>query len=141
MPHGDFRRVILIGRIALKFPRLRNLTKGLRCNRWEREMWRTWRPVFGWKNLCPVIFADPLGLVVVMPRAMQPVTADEVDAETPDSYPDTTSETKPDDFGRVEGRLLALDYGLPYADMVAERRAYYRGKAPHHGQRAHNNDA
>jgi len=104
-------------------------------------MWRTWRPVFGWENLCPVIFADPLGIVVVMPRAKQPVTADEVDAETPDSYPDTTSETKPDDFGRVEGRLLALDYGLPYADMVAERRTYYRGKAPHHGQQAHHNDA
>jgi hypothetical protein len=90
-------------------------------------MWRTWRPVFGWENLCPILFADLLGLVVVMPRAQQPVTfADVVEATPGHYYPDTTAETKPEDFGRVGGRVLALDYGLPNADLVRERRAYYR---------------
>lgn len=94
-------------------------------------MWRTWRPIFGWENLCPVCFADPLGLLVVMPRAQQPVTfADVVAATSHNYYPDVASETKCDDFGRVENRVLILDYGLPYADIVAERRAYYASKVP-----------
>jgi hypothetical protein len=91
-------------------------------------MWRVWQPIFRWPYLCPVSFADPLGLVVVMPRAYQPVTFEEVVAATPDWYPDPTCETKPEDFGRIGGQVLALDYGLPYADTVAERRAYYEKK-------------
>jgi hypothetical protein len=91
-------------------------------------MWRNWRPIFGWENLCPVLLADPIGLIVVMPRAAQPVTADEVAAAAPDYYPDITSESKPADFGRVGNHVLALDYGLPYDDMVVERRAYYQSR-------------
>jgi hypothetical protein len=72
-------------------------------------MWRTWRPVFGWNNLCPIVFSDPVGIVVVMPRATQPVTLEQVVAATPNYYPDTTSETKPADFGLVGNRVLALD--------------------------------
>lgn len=129
MPFGAFRHVILIGCIAVKIPRIRNAFSVLRCNRWEREMWRVWRPIFGWENLCPVKFADPLGVFVIMPRATQPVTFEEVVEATPDYYPDITSETKPEDFGRVDGRVLALDYGLPDADMVRQRREYYTKKA------------
>jgi hypothetical protein len=128
MPSGVYRRVILVGQFAVKVPRIRNVLAGLRCNRWEREMWHTWRPIFGWKNLCPIKFADPLGVFVVMPRATQPVTFEDVVAATPDYYPDITSETKPEDFGRVGKRVLVLDYGLPDSDMVAERRAYYMSK-------------
>jgi hypothetical protein len=65
-------------------------------------------------------------LVVVMPRAVQPVTEAELDAADPDHYPDITAESKPEDFGRMDGRVVALDYGLPYADMVRERRAHFR---------------
>lgn len=129
MPLGAFRRVILMGRFAVKIPRARNILQGLRCNRWEREMWRIWRPVFGWENLCPIVLADPVGLFVVMPRAEQPVAFEDVVTATPDYYPDVTCETKPADFGRVGNQVLALDYGLPYADMVVERRAYYRRRA------------
>lgn len=125
MPHGVYRRVLLIGGFAIKVPRLRHPMSGLRCNRWEREMWCTWRPIFGWQNLCPIEFADPLGIFVVMPRAAQPVTFAEVVKGKPDYYPDITSETKPEDFGLIGGRVLALDYGLPDADLVRERRAYY----------------
>lgn len=88
-------------------------------------MWNFWQPKLGWRNLCPVLFADPLGLIVVMPRARQPVSQEEVEAAIGDYYPDSTAESKLDDYGRVNGVVLALDYGLPWQDMVAERRSYY----------------
>ncbi len=92
-------------------------------------MWRVWRPTFGWTNLCPVTFADPLGLILVMPRASQPVTFDEIITNTPDQYPNTTAEYKPENFGKLGSSVLALDYGLPDARMVRERRAYYVERA------------
>jgi len=132
MPSGDFRRVILLGRIALKIPRIRNASAGLRCNRWEREVWRKWRLIFGWENLCPVRFADPLAAFLVMPRATQPVTREDVREADLDYYPGIDSECKPGDWGRVDGRVLALDYGLPDADMVRRRREYYIRMAGSH---------
>ena len=119
------RRVFLLGRITIKVPRPRSVLHGLRCNRWEREMWYRWRPVFGWESLCPILFADPLGLVVVMPRAQQRVTVEEIQAATPVYFPEPTYETKAEVFGLVNGRVLALDYGLPERDIVTKMRAYY----------------
>ena len=130
MPSGVYRRVIIVGGIAIKFPKLRNFFSGMRCNRWERELWNVWRPVFGWENLCPIIFADPLGMFAIMPKAKQPVTFEQVVAATPDYYPDITSETKPEDFGSVKNNVFSLDYGLPDKDLVKERRAYYEKMAP-----------
>jgi hypothetical protein len=98
----------------------------MRCNRWEREMWFHWRPLFKWRTLCPIHFADPLGVLVVMPKAIQPV-ADSAVKALPDYYPGVTAELKSDDYGYVGGQLVALDYGLPYADSVRERRTYYQG--------------
>jgi hypothetical protein len=66
-----------------------------------------------------------MGFVVVMPRGSQPVTVEEVVHCIGDYYPDITCETKPADFGRVNNQVVTLDYGLPYDDMVAERRRYY----------------
>ena len=134
MRKGVFRRVLFVGNLALKVPRLRTLLAGMRCNRWEREMWQYWRPIFGWKNLCPIYVADPLGVLVIMPRAKQPVTFEDVVKATSgeyDYYPDITAETKTDDYGWVGNRILALDYGLPNAGMVVARRAYYKDKASH----------
>ena len=92
-------------------------------------MWRTWRPIFGWRNLCPIYYADSMGIIVVMPRAEQPVTFDDVVNATSgehDYYPENTAETKPEDYGRVGTLVLALDYGLPDRDKVNERRSYYK---------------
>jgi hypothetical protein len=125
MPHGAFRRVFLIGRFAIKVPRPRFALRGLCCNRWEREMWQRWRSVFGWENLCPILFADPVGLVVVMPRAEQPVTDDEIRTATPLYFPEPTYKYDAQDFGRVNGRVLAVDYGLPLPDTVSEARQHY----------------
>lgn len=92
-------------------------------------MWRKWRPVFGWETLCPVLYSDPLGVVVVMPRAQQPVSRPDVDA-LPDYYPDTTVERKPEDYGRIGSVTLALDYGLWDSDAIQEHRAYYNTMRP-----------
>ena len=126
MPIGAFRRVVLLRGYALKLPRLKYPLLGMQCNRWEREMWYRWRPVFGWNSLCPVLFADPLGMLVVMRRARQPVTLQEIIDADPDDYPDTTAEVKEENFGFLQdGSIVAVDYGVAGTDMVRERRAYY----------------
>jgi hypothetical protein len=124
MPHSTFRRVFLIGRFAIKVPQPRFVFRGLCCNRWERELWHRWRPVFQWETLCPILFADPLGLVVVMSRAEQPVTDEEIRA-IPLEFPEPTYKVEPKDFGRLNGRVLAVDYGLPLPNEVSEARQYY----------------
>jgi hypothetical protein len=86
-------------------------------------MWSVWRPFFKWGTLCPVLFCDPLGLLLVMARAEQPVTLAEIQG-LPDAYPGTTAEPKPDDHGRFKGRVVAVDYGLP-RDLVQKQRDYY----------------
>jgi hypothetical protein len=132
MPYGVYRRVLLVGGLAIKLPRLgRNrFSGGMRSNRWEREMWRLWRIKYGWENLCPVLFADSFGLMVIMSRAA-PVSWNEVQAENPDYYPSPTDEySKPEDYGRLHGRIVAVDYGLPDEDLVKERRAYYTKTHP-----------
>jgi hypothetical protein len=73
-----------------------------------------------------VLTADRFGLVLIMPRAAQPVTQEEVDvALDNDAFPSINSECKPEDHGKLDGRLVILDYGLPDEDMVTERRSYY----------------
>ena len=96
-------------------------------------MWKTWRPIFGWSNLCPIIAADPLGLIVIMRRARQPVTQEAVDAADPDDYPATTAECKAEDYGLLEGSIVALDYGLPDEGMIQEKRAYFQEMAARRG--------
>jgi hypothetical protein len=88
-------------------------------------MWSVWRRKFSWQNLCPILFADPFGFFVVMRRARQPVAREVKDAADPDYYPGITAEMKSEDYGHLDGRIVAVDYGLPDADMVEERRAYY----------------
>ena len=133
MPCGGYRCVVPLGRLAIKRPRLSNFRAGLCCNRWEREMWFRWRPRFGWKNLCPVLFADPLGLVVFMPCADQPVTFDEVVNASPDCYhPDINVEYKTENWGRLEGRVVCLDYGLSDKESTRDRREYLSKFPPDH---------
>jgi len=72
--------------------------------------------------LCPILAVVPFGIAVVMPRAL-PLTEDEknflIDTDGfPDwDYvpPDETSpfEYKASDWGRLNGRLVALDYSAP----------------------------
>lgn len=88
-------------------------------------MWFRWRRVFGWQTLCPIHFADPLGLIVVMSYAEQSASQDEIDA-LPDYYPAPTVEPKLNSYGRLGESVVALDYGLTHATSVADKRAYYQ---------------
>jgi hypothetical protein len=115
--------VFLVGPVAVKVPRRRFRALGMQCNAWEREMWLTWRRKFGWTNLCPIIFADRRGRVVVMRRARQPVSRADIDLAL-DTYPMITAETKPADWGVVSGRVVAVDYGVDEG-LASEKRAYY----------------
>jgi hypothetical protein len=79
-------------------------------------MWTVWRERFGWPHLCPVVWADPEGYVLVMRRAIQDVTHDEIvafEAAWMDSQrlPLPSGEDKPEDWGHVDGRLVLCDYG------------------------------
>lgn len=69
-----------------------------------------------------------------MPRAEQPVTFEDVKKATPDFYPEFVVETKCEDFGRVAGSVVALDYGLWDAEDVANRREKFK-KLVTHGAR------
>ena len=125
MPSGTYRTVLPNGgNFVIKLPRLSNFLQALRCNRWEREMWNHWQPIFQWKTLCPVYASDPFGLFIVMPRAAQPVREEEIDA-LPDYYPSIDAELKPENHGHQKGTVLILDYGLDDQHSVNERRNYY----------------
>lgn len=114
---GISRTVFLVGGYAIKVPCGRygwaKWLRGLLANLQERQWSR-----FGYPELCPVLFADPLGLVVIMPRAeiltrqLDPREYMEFFGEI---YPKRgyriPSENKPDSFGYVNGRLVAVDYG------------------------------
>ncbi len=99
-------------------------------------MWRVWRPLFDWRRLCPVLFGDPAGLILVMPLAEQPVTQAEIDS-LPDPYPSITAVYKVEDYGRYAGRIVAVDYGLWHRDDVIKERANYESFAS--GKRLHFN--
>ena len=134
---GSNRRVVLTARYALKFPRIRHPLCGLRSNRWEREMWQRWRPVFRWDQLCPVLFADCLGIVLIMPRAA-PADRDAVDAAIQrdgESYPQPTTEFLPDGYGLVNSHVMCFDYGVADGDMVREKRAHYAQFSNNHTDR------
>jgi hypothetical protein len=69
MPRGNTRRVILSGPYAIKVPRADRQDAGRCLNRWEAELWSTWRPKFGWTYLCPVL---TLGTARAEARASNP---------------------------------------------------------------------
>ena len=71
---GSYRVALLIKRWAIKFPRTNSwprFQEGLLANRQERKLARN-----GWPELCPVVFSDPFGLILVMPKA-RPLTNQE----------------------------------------------------------------
>mgnify|MGYP003653594499 CR=1 FL=1 len=133
MPAGVYRRVFIASRWAIKIPRIKNIISGARCNRWEAEIWKKWRPIFGWEHLCPVQFCDPLGLIIVMDRAFQPVTFEEVksanDLRYSDYYPDVDLEYKPENWGIVAGKMVCVDYGIDDSEHILKKRRYYQERS------------
>ena len=110
---GVTRRVLLVGNLAIKFPRWyswKNFLLGLLANMQEVKFSAT-----GWPELCPVIFSLPGGFMVVMRRATE-MTDDEFMARDMAYWIDrgnyvVPAEIKADSFGWLDGRLVAIDYG------------------------------
>lgn len=110
---GISRTVFLVGPYAIKVPCGRygweKWLRGLLANMQERRFGR-----LGWEGVCPVLLADPLGLVVVMPRCRP------VPGYFTDSYYERLinrgdyripAENKPDSWGILNGKTVAVDYG------------------------------
>lgn len=103
---GVTREVILVGRRAVKIPSLRSWSlflTGLLCNMQEAA-WAGCHP-----RLCPVRFAAPGGFVVVMDRC-DPITEEEFNLLDAADFPRHV-EPKVCSFGRLGGRVVAVDYG------------------------------
>ena len=69
--HGASRLVFLVGGVALKFPCIKRksvltrwgqVQQGRNCNRAERAAWRAGK----FPHLCPILWADRFGWIVVM---------------------------------------------------------------------------
>lgn len=124
---GATRIVILTRRDAIKIPRFTatgrqdvsrwcRFLQGLLSNLQER---RWWGYGFHREFLCPVRFADPLGLIVVMPRCEE--VSDEIVEEALVGFPrysDTENgeyaipiDPSSENFGLFQERVECLDYG------------------------------
>jgi hypothetical protein len=121
---GVTRTVILTKRWAIKLPTLvygwKYFLYGILANLQEID----WSGSD--ERLCPVRLASPGGLVIVMPRC-QALTDEAYSTEVESIYPrwaaqcDTSTgevlsydlpvEMKPSSFGRLNGKVVAVDYG------------------------------
>lgn len=102
---GRNRLVLLTRRYAIKIPSLRSWRDflfGLLNNQNEAAACRE-------PGHCPVLLAVPGGWLLVMPRA-RILTSAEFAALDMASLP-ARPERKPDSFGWLGGRLVAVDYG------------------------------
>jgi hypothetical protein len=112
--HGSNRTVFLVGKYAFKIPNPREFRLflcGMLANMQERTFW----DAYHCQKLCPVVFALPGGFMTVMRRAM-PLTKDEFRAFDAEHWKDTPYfvvpvENKLDSFGKLGGRIVAVDYG------------------------------
>ena len=90
-------------------------------------MWKVWRPIYRWENLCPVVVSEPIGFFLLMRRADQPISFEDIKRATSedyDYYPDIDVEYKSENWGRIGNKIVCLDYGIEEAVLVKERRAY-----------------
>ena len=104
---GRNRLVILTPRHAIKLPSLRSWRDflfGLLNNLNERD-WHRDHPAY-----CPVAWAAPLGLMVVMPRAaiLDDASFQAAAADIPHL---AGAERKASSWGLLDGRMVAVDYG------------------------------
>lgn len=121
---GTTRRpVIVVGSWALKFARGE---RGRRCNLQLFRNSSECRRVM----LCPVRWCSRKGFLLVMQSAIPLDPADHLDLLEHDAFPDWDAmpgedgspfEPKASDWGRINGRLVALDYSVTVYDSEEER--------------------
>lgn len=114
---GATRTVLLTKRWAIKFPRVYRKNRqwewtqflhGLLANLQERY-WSRWHER---DCLCPVLFSDPLGLLIVMPRCA-PLTRKICPVEVIwfQEYKHVPTDWAQENWGWWQGKLVLLDYG------------------------------
>ena len=112
--NGITREVILIGKYAIKIPKLiygwSNFLLGLLANMQETSVWSCKS-----EKLCPVLFSVPGGWLIIMKRA-RPLTDDEWSDFDPFSFRkegdyEIPMELKQDSFGVLDDKIVAVDYG------------------------------
>lgn len=113
--NGTTRTVIIHGSVAVKFAKD---GRGRQANLREAELWARYakHPDRG-RLLCPVLWCDPDGAVLIMPR-VEPVGPDfglhslpkwDYGGPSDDGWP---FEPKALDWGILDGRLVAVDYAV-----------------------------
>jgi hypothetical protein len=135
--YGTTRIVLVIGPVALKFARRKR--SGRRCNLYESDLYHRTTPERR-AMLCPVIACSPRGSVLIT-RAATPLTREEFDSvRSADAFPDwdydphegesCPFEWKPSDWGRLRGRLVALDYSEPALPVPDEEKHLFKEWEP-----------
>lgn len=125
---GETRIVFLVGRYALKVARGK---LGRRCNALEAHLWN-WVGPARRQILCPVLWSPRGGLLNVAPRAV-PISEEEADSlRATFGFPDwdymppddleCPFEPKASDWGRIDGRLVALDYSVSEVEAEGHKR-------------------
>ena len=107
--------MIVGGKYAFKIPRMwswKTFLTGLLANMQEVEFYLT-----KWIELCPVAFNLPLGFLVVMVKT-NPISDKEweIIKETSGTFPPGKDyiilvERKRNSFGKLNGKIVAIDYG------------------------------
>src|SRR3954469_23724620 len=106
--HGTNRCAVLIGHWAFKFPNpssWRSLLYGLLNSMNEAA-------TSDHERACPVLWRVPGGFLNIMPRC-RPLTDAEWQRFDAASVSGIEVEHKPDSFGVLDGRVVAVDYGIP----------------------------
>jgi hypothetical protein len=109
---GVTRHVILIGRYAIKIPRLnygyRLFLLGLLANNQER-LFSTMKN----ERIAPVLFYLPGGFLSIMPRCKLITDSEyeQLNLKDFENIPCEKSPGKSDSYGWLKGQIVALDYG------------------------------
>jgi hypothetical protein len=103
---GITRTVLLVGRWAIKLPKMRYgyemFLRGLLANCQERMWWKELRD----RRLCPVVCSSRFGVFLIMRRA-----ENVADAPPREEFSGLPLDYKPDNFGLLNGRVVLRDYG------------------------------
>ena len=103
---GTMRRVFILKNIAIKIPL--NI-KGYLANINEIHNWYKYKQCK--EYLCPIIFHDLLGFIVVMKRVQPVYDLDEYDISFMDYTIPVFNDIKRNNFGLLDGKLVKIDYG------------------------------
>lgn len=115
---GQSRLVMLIGKYAIKLPRfsrLYRISQGRNCNKAERHAWN--ENIY--PQLCPIVYADKYGWIVLMLRASPMSSIEFDDWFYSDDWPfipnsESPFELKHTDAGYLppDKRRVMIDYGM-----------------------------